>query len=149
MFSSILSPKRLQARIVAVYLGLLVVIQAASYWFIGDSVDRNARASIRTELQTGEKVFLRLLQQNTYNLEQATKVLASDYGFRDAVGSGDRETLSSRPRNVKWPCQSTFTISSSGPYCGSGIVLGQTRVLGRYRLTGVLMPMPSCGRRLL
>ena len=99
MFSSILSPKRLQARIVAVYLGLLVVIQATSYWFIGDSVDRNARASIRTELQTGEKVFLRLLQQNTYNLEQATKVLASDYGFRDAVASGDRETLSSALTN--------------------------------------------------
>ncbi len=95
MLSSILSPKRLQGRIVAVYLGLLVVIQAASYWFIEDSVDRNARASIRTELGTGEKVFLRLLQQNTYNLEQATKVLAADYGFRDAVSTGDQETVRS------------------------------------------------------
>jgi diguanylate cyclase (GGDEF)-like protein len=99
MLSSILIPKRLQARIVAVYLGLLVVIQAASYWFIEDSVDRNARASIRTELNTGEKVFLRLLQQNTYNLEQGTKVLAADYGFRDAVSSGDRETVLSALSN--------------------------------------------------
>jgi diguanylate cyclase (GGDEF)-like protein len=99
MLSSILIPKRLQARIVAVYLGLLVVIQAASYWFIEDSVDRNARASIRTELSTGEKVFLRLLQQNTYNLEQATKVLAADFGFRDAVSSGDRETVLSALNN--------------------------------------------------
>jgi diguanylate cyclase (GGDEF)-like protein len=99
MLSSILIPKRLQARIVAVYLGLLVVIQAASYWFIEDSVDRNARASIRTELSTGEKVFLRLLQQNTYNLEQATKVLAADFGFRDAVSSGDRETVLSALSN--------------------------------------------------
>ncbi len=99
MLSSILVPKRLQARIVAVYLGLLVVIQAASYWFIEDSVDRNARASIRTELNTGEKVFLRLLQQNTYNLEQATRVLAADYGFRDAVASGDRETVLSALSN--------------------------------------------------
>ena len=99
MLSSILIPKRLQARIVAVYLGLLVVIQAASYWFIEDSVDRNARASIRTELSTGEKVFLRLLQQNTYNLEQGTKVLAADFGFRDAVSSGDRETVLSALSN--------------------------------------------------
>ncbi len=95
MLPTALNPKRLQVRIVAVYLGLLVVIQAASYWFITDSVDRNARAAIHTELDTGERVFLRLLRQNTYNLEQATRVLASDYGFRSAVASGDAETLQS------------------------------------------------------
>src|SRR6218665_4168685 len=81
MLPTVINPKKLQARIVAVYLGLLVVIQAASYWFIQDSVDRNARASIRTELNTGERVFLRLLQQNTYNLEQATPALSAHYRF--------------------------------------------------------------------
>ena len=45
MLPTVMNPKKLQARIVAVYLGLLVIIQAASYWFIQDSVDRNARAS--------------------------------------------------------------------------------------------------------
>ena len=99
MLPTVINPKKLQARIVAVYLGLLVVIQAASYWFIQDSVDRNARASIRTELNTGERVFLRLLQQNTYNLEQATRVLSADYGFRSAVASDDADTLQSALEN--------------------------------------------------
>ena len=99
MLPTVMNPKKLQARIVAVYLGLLVIIQAASYWFIQDSVDRNARASIQTELDTGERVFLRLLQQNTYNLEQATRVLSADYGFRSAVGSNDAETLQSALEN--------------------------------------------------
>ncbi len=99
MSFSFLNPKKLQVRIVAVYLVLLVFIQAASYWFIEDSVDHNARASIRTELATGERVFLRLLQQNTESLDQATRVLAADYGFRSAVATGDRETLQSALAN--------------------------------------------------
>ena len=99
MLPKLLNPKRLQARIIVMYLGLLAIIQAASYWFIQDSVDRNARASIRTELFTGERVLLRLLQQNTDNLEQATRVLASDYGFRSAVASGDDATLQSALAN--------------------------------------------------
>ncbi|RZI86677.1 MAG: EAL domain-containing protein [Rubrivivax sp.] len=94
-----MNPRRLQARIVAVYLGLLIVVQAVSYWFIQDSIDRNARASIHTELLTGEKVFLRLLSQNADNLEQATRVLAADYGFRSAVGTGDQETMQSALAN--------------------------------------------------
>ncbi len=95
MLPAFMNPRRLQARIVAVYLGLLIVVQAVSYWFIQDSIDRNARASIHTELLTGEKVFLRLLSQNADNLAQATRVLASDYGFRAAVASGDQETMQS------------------------------------------------------
>ena len=99
MLPAFFNPRRLQARIVAVYLGLLIVVQAVSYWFIQDSIDRNARASIHTELLTGEKVFLRLLSQNADNLAQATRVLSSDYGFRSAVATGDQETLQSALSN--------------------------------------------------
>ncbi|MDE2594304.1 MAG: EAL domain-containing protein [Burkholderiales bacterium] len=89
------NPRRLQARIVVVYLGMLLVVQAISYWFIQDSLSRNARATIHTELISGEKVFKRLLSQKTDNLEQATRVLALDYGFRAAVASGDQATIES------------------------------------------------------
>ncbi|MES2089736.1 MAG: EAL domain-containing protein [Pseudomonadota bacterium] len=99
MLPSFLNPRKLQVRIVAVYLGLLLVVQAVSYWFIQDSINRNARASIHTELLTGERVFLRLLTQNADNLDQATRVLAADYGFRSAVASGDQETLLSALSN--------------------------------------------------
>ena len=99
MLKAILNPRKLQARIVAVYLGLLAIIQLTSYWFIESTVDRNARDSISTELRTGERVFSRLLQQNTSSLEQATKVLAADYGFRSAISSADRETLQSALQN--------------------------------------------------
>ncbi|MGE5453043.1 MAG: EAL domain-containing protein [Acidobacteriota bacterium] len=89
------NPRRLQARIVVVYLGMLLAVQAISYWFIQDSLSRNARATIHTELVSGEKVFKRLLSQKTENLEQATRVLASDFGFRAAIASGDQATIES------------------------------------------------------
>ncbi len=99
MLPAFLNPQKLQTRIVAVYLGLLLVIQAVSYWFIQNNIDRNARAAIRTELSTGERVFVRLLGQNNANLDQATRVLSADYGFRSAVASGDQETVQSALAN--------------------------------------------------
>jgi diguanylate cyclase (GGDEF)-like protein len=99
MLDSFLNPKKLQVRIVAVYLGLLVAIQAASYWFIEDSVDHNARAAIRTELSTGERVFQRLLQQNTDNLTQATRTLALDAAFGSAAAAGDHATVQTELTN--------------------------------------------------
>ena len=89
------NPRRLQARIVVVYLGMLLIVQALSFWFIQDSLNRNARASIHTALVNGEKVLKRLLAQKTENLDQATRVLASDYGFRSAIASADQATIES------------------------------------------------------
>ncbi|WP_306564859.1 bifunctional diguanylate cyclase/phosphodiesterase [Aquabacterium sp.] len=93
--SVFLHPSKLHNRIAGVYLALLLGVQALSYWFIQDSIDGNARAAIQTELDTGEKVLLHLIDQNANSLEQATRVLAADYGFRSAVASGDRETVNS------------------------------------------------------
>ena len=88
-------PSKLHNRIAGVYLALLLVVQALSYWFIQDSINGNARTAIQAELNTGEKVLMHLLDQNASNLDQATRVLAANYGFRAAVASGDRETVNS------------------------------------------------------
>jgi diguanylate cyclase (GGDEF)-like protein len=99
MLSRFFNLHRLQTRIVAVFLGMLLLVQAVSLGFIRDSIDRNARRAIQAELGTGEKVFLRLLSQNNANLDQATRVLAADYGFRAAIASGDAATLESALAN--------------------------------------------------
>jgi diguanylate cyclase (GGDEF)-like protein len=90
-----LHPSKLHNRIAGVYLALLLGVQALSFWFIQDSIDGNARAAIQAELDTGEKVLLHLLDQNADSLEQATRVLSADYGFRAAVASADRATMNS------------------------------------------------------
>ncbi len=91
--------RSLAFRIVAVFLGLLLVVQLVSFVLIRNSIEDNARASLQEALNLGEQVFLRLLSQNADHLVESTRVLASDYGFRSAVASDDRATMSSALSN--------------------------------------------------
>ena len=59
------------------------------------SVESQARQAIAGNLQVGERVWLRLLEQNAERLRQGSALLAADYGFRSAVHSGDEETIQS------------------------------------------------------
>ena len=83
----------LSGRIVALFLGLLLVVQAITFTAIRATIDRNARASIAKELEIGEKVLRRVLEQDTARREQGTRVVTLDYGFLDAVKSGDAITV--------------------------------------------------------
>ncbi len=78
--------QRLEGRIVALFLALLLAVQAASFFIIRTSIASNADASIAAELKTGNRVLHRLLAQEAYKLSDASELLAKDYGFRRAVG---------------------------------------------------------------
>ena len=96
-----LSPRRLQFRIVAVFLGLLVVMQATSLLIIGSGIQSSGQASVNAELRTGERVFNRLLELNAVNLSEAARLLAADFGFKTAVASNDGATLVSALANQR------------------------------------------------
>ncbi|MFY9514503.1 MAG: EAL domain-containing protein [Rubrivivax sp.] len=93
------SSQRLSTRIVALFLGLLLLVQAAGFGVIGTSIERNARATLAHELEVGERIWRRLLEQKADALVQGATVLAADYGFREAVGTGDVATLGSALEN--------------------------------------------------
>src|SRR5450830_314920 len=86
---------RLENRIVALFIILILLVQLAGFVAIRQAIDQNARAAIREEMVIGERVFLRLLDQNADKLTQGARLLASDYGFRQAIGTDDRETITS------------------------------------------------------
>ena len=90
---------RLQWRIVAVSLILLLVVQSANLMLVTGSIDANARAAVAAELSTGERVFQRLIEQHSARLIEAARLLAADYGFRSAISSGDRDTAADAVRN--------------------------------------------------
>ena len=89
----------LAGRIVGMFLGLLLAVQALGFISIRYSIDRNARAQLAAELLRGERVFGSLLQQRAEAQRQATLLLAADYGFRSAAQSGDEATLRSALEN--------------------------------------------------
>ena len=85
----------LSARIVALSLALLLLVQAAVFSALRISIGQSARDQIAQELLIGERVWLRLLEQNAQTLAQGAALLAADYGFRAAVSSGDLGTIRS------------------------------------------------------
>jgi hypothetical protein len=91
--------RSLETRIVTLFLVLILAVQLAGFLAIRSGIDGNARAAIRAELKIAERVFLRLLDQNAQKLTQGARLLAADYGFKQAVASNDRETISSALAN--------------------------------------------------
>jgi hypothetical protein len=83
------------ARIVAFGLGLLFVIQIGTFSAIRASLGQHARNVLPEQLMVGERVLVSLLDQNAQKLTEGAKLLAADYGFRDAVQSRDVETIAS------------------------------------------------------
>ncbi len=88
-------PRRLSSRIVALFLGLLLLVQLAGFAVVRASIDANARALLAQDLAVGERIWARLLAQRAGKLALGASVLAADYGFRAAAASGDEDTLRS------------------------------------------------------
>jgi hypothetical protein len=91
--------RSLISRLVGLSLLLLLVVQLAGFVVVQDGIARNARMQIAHELDTAEKVWLRLLDQNAERLRQSAALLAADYGFRSAVSSDDLDTIASALEN--------------------------------------------------
>ena len=81
-----LNLRRLEGRIVGLFLALLLAVQLVSFGLIRASITHNAEASLAAELQTGERVLRRLLEQRSGKLQGAAELLAKDYGFRSTLG---------------------------------------------------------------
>ena len=85
----------LVSRIVGMSLLLLLLVQIAGFAVVRSNISSNARTQIAHELTVGERVWLRVLEQNANRLRLGASVLAADFGFRSAVNSADLETIRS------------------------------------------------------
>jgi len=91
--------RSLNSRIVAFFALLLLAVQIAAFVFIDSSITDNAKIKTRQELTHGKMIVNRLLEQRGQQLEHAARVLASDFGFRQAVATDDAETINSVIKN--------------------------------------------------
>ena len=56
--------RRLQTRIIVLFVALLALVQAAAFVFVNAANSKNARAKVEEELNVGQRVFARQLEQN-------------------------------------------------------------------------------------
>ena len=89
----------LGSRMMVLFLGLLLVIQALAFYATQAILFDNARRSIGDELAVGERALTRLLEQSASRLAEGSRVLSADFGFRQAVTSGDLPTIQSALEN--------------------------------------------------
>jgi diguanylate cyclase (GGDEF)-like protein len=89
----------LQTRIVVAFMVLLSTLQLASFVTVHLTGTTTTEENLAKELVTGERVFKRTLDQNAEQLAQGARILSSDFAFREAVGTKDRETVVSALAN--------------------------------------------------
>ena len=87
--------RSLGRRFVIGSLGLLLVVQLASFLVIDASMQRHARKALPEQLAMGENALRRLLDWRSQRLIEGARLLAADYGFRSAVQSNDHDTIAS------------------------------------------------------
>ncbi|MFI8383180.1 putative bifunctional diguanylate cyclase/phosphodiesterase [Pseudomonas sp. NPDC079086] len=88
-----------QARIAGVLVLLLLVVVGALYVAVQTATNAAVRSQAREQLDVGSLVFQQLLEVRGRQLHDAVQVLAADFGFKDAVASGDTETIRSALAN--------------------------------------------------
>ncbi|HVL55953.1 MAG TPA: cache domain-containing protein, partial [Burkholderiaceae bacterium] len=91
--------RTLRGRIVVFFVLLMLVVQVGVLGLTSSIGESIARRWIAEELTIGERVFERLLAQNTAQLLQGARILAADFAFREAIATRDTETIASALRN--------------------------------------------------
>lgn len=85
----------LRNRIALFFIALLGVVQLVAFMAVDAANTGNAGRKLAAELDTGERIFAQLLAANAARLADAVRVLAADFGFREAIATGDIDTVES------------------------------------------------------
>jgi len=80
------------ARIVFVFVLLLLATQAATLVIVGVAVDNNVHRQMGEQIKVGERVWRQLRADQLARLQQSVLTLASDFAFREALATGDAST---------------------------------------------------------
>ncbi len=84
-----------QTRLLLFIVLLLVAVVGSVYLFASAAVSASVRSQSAQQLAVGARVFERLLDVRSLQLQEAVKVLAADFGFKQAVASEDEPTIRS------------------------------------------------------
>ena len=82
-------------RLFLVIAGVVLAIEAITMFAALQALERDAVANSSRDLQVGERVFRQLFETRERQLATGVRVLADDFGFKEAVATGDPGTLAS------------------------------------------------------
>lgn len=112
-----------QARIACVLILLPLVVVGAVYFAVKAATNGAVHTQAEEQLKVGTRVFERLLEIRGRQLRDGVQLLAADFGFRDAVASGESATIRSVLRNhgARINASDMFLLSMDGKVIASTV----------------------------
>ena len=112
-----------QARIASVLILLLLVVVGAVYFAVKAATSDAVQTQAEEQLKVGTRVFERLLGIRGRQLRDGVQLVAADFGFRDAVASGESATIRSVLRNhgARINASDMFLLSMDGKVMASTV----------------------------
>ena len=103
-----MTPRTAERRIIYSLVVILIAIQLAIFFVLRFNNARIARAALDEALQNGAHVTRSLLETRQKQLDESTRLLAGDFGLRQAIASGDRPTVASMLDNHEQRARGLF-----------------------------------------
>jgi predicted signal transduction protein with EAL and GGDEF domain len=141
MRGSSFSFRRLQTRLTVLYAGLFGAVLLLLALGLQIVISANARHDVGGQLQSSSAVFQRVLGLEADRLQQASDLLAADFGFRQALATGDAATTQSALANLKARLHAdrALILKPDGSVVGGAVEQG----LDPHRLAGALDPQTT------
>lgn len=114
--------RRISSKLATLYGGLFAIALALIAGIGHVVLTRHIERVAAEELETSAKVFERIWAFRTKSLVDAADILAHDFGFREAVATGDAPTIGSALANVRGRIGggAAFTVFDDGAVVGEG-----------------------------
>ena len=93
--------KQLRTKLTLAYGGILGAIFLVTAFFVFNVLDNNARETVTSELHAAAATYEQIWAMNEVNLHQHVEIAALDFGFREAVATGDVPTIESSLSNLR------------------------------------------------
>ena len=92
--------RHFQARLILFFGMLFVVVSTVTFFLVQSAIQRNIIDQARVQLSATNEIFNRRLSETADQLAGGSALLASDFGFRQAVATDDRATILSALHNL-------------------------------------------------
>ncbi len=101
---------KFQTRITIVYLALFLAVQSIIIVAFYSSVDKNVEDQVQNQLGSAARVFESIVGERVKRLTDLVQVVSQDFGFKEAVLSGDIPTVKSALSNFGNRVDADFAI---------------------------------------
>ena len=112
----------LSVRIAVIYGGVFAIVLAVVLAIAGGGLMRFGEESATRDMKANALVFEEILDLRAGQMNQSAEVLAHDFGFREAVATGDGETIASALDSLKARSGTgaAFVLTLDGEVLSSG-----------------------------